>query len=170
MSRPNVQVQLQNISVLMRRLGYGTAYSTLPGVDSNGNDCIRFDWTAANWATTNLTVVIRAISNQVSGIVQTPSWMTPSVVQGQYSNGVFSYEIGIEDVPLATNAGANEKFMADIIHVLRSMQSGNSVNLWKTATGTQPILGGFNGPSDVLGTFVGTLLPGSRIAAGGYGS
>jgi hypothetical protein len=169
MSRPNVQTQLRNIGDIMRRLGYSLNNNAVSGIDSNGNDCIRYDWSAANWASGNYTVVIRALGMQVAGIPQPGSWMTPSVVAGQYSNGVYSYEIGIEDVALATNAGQSEKFMTDIIHVLRSIQ-GNSVNFWKTATGTQPVFGGFNGANDVLGTFVGTLLPGSRVAAAGFGS
>ena len=170
MSRPNVQIQLRNIGDTMRRLGYSSAFNIVSGLDANGNDCIRFDFSAANWASGNLTVVVRALGMQVAGIPQPGSWMTPSVVAGQFSNGTYMYEIGIEDVALATNAGANEKFMTDIIHVLRGVQ-GNSVNLWKTAVGVQPVFGGFNGAAvDVLGTFVGTLLPGSRVAASGFGS
>jgi hypothetical protein len=170
MSRPNVQIQLRNIGDTMRRLGYGQVSSIVSGLDTNGNDCIRFDFSAANWASGNLTVLIRALGMQVGGIPTSPSWMTPSVAVGQYSNGTYMYEMVIEDVALATNAGGSEKFMSDIIHVLRGVQ-GNSVNFWKTATGTQPLFGGFNGAvNDVLGTFVGTLLPGSRVAAPGFGS
>lgn len=169
MTRPNVARQLQSIPVTLRHLGYAQPISMIQGSDTNGNLCIRLDYTAATWATGNQMVIIRAKGLTVAGIAWPASMTTPSVAPGQFSDGVFSLECAVEDNGTTLNA-ANEKFMLDVLHVLRGCQM-NSVDFWKTANGTQPLFGGFNGAgSDTLGTYVGGLIPGGKIATPGYGS
>jgi hypothetical protein len=171
MTRPNVLVQQRKIADTLRR--YGADYANpfvILGYDVNGNSCIRFDFTAQTWASGNRMVIVRANSLSVGGITMPAAGITPSVATGQYSDGVFSYDVFMEDVPLTAGTVINEKFMADFLHVIRGNQF-NSCAFYKTASGTEPKLNGFNGATaDVIGTFIGNLLPASRIAAPGYGS
>lgn len=171
MTRPNVLVQQRKIADTLKR--YSVDYATpfvISNYDANGSVCIRFDYTAQTWASGNRMVIVRANSFNVGGIQMPIAGITPSVAPGQYSDGVFSYDVFVEDVPLTTNTVIHEKFVADLLHVIRGNQF-NSCAFYKTANGTEPKLNGFNGANaDVIGTFIGNLLPASRIAAAGYGS
>lgn len=176
MARPNPMVQLRNIKDALRHYGYSYPQSIIEDKDSNGNPCIRFIINAAAWSGTagqeTMTAIVRAVSNPNS--MFPVAALTPSV-DGSVSNGVFTFDIFLEDMGAVTSSTSVLiksviKFQADLVHILRGNMQ-NSVTAYLTAKGTEPKVSGFNGgvPADENNWIpMGTLLPGGRVAVPGY--
>lgn len=140
MSSPRVQKIFQGMTESLRKLGpYESAFKTgikWQGIDTAGEDAVVIDVDSPTWGTGNRRVIITA---SVAGSTMPAAMRTQSHAAGHFLDGSVSFVVRVETPASFTNA--HNKFMLEILHVLRG-QLGAPMELLLTANGVEPRLPG----------------------------